>query len=478
MSTLSQLKTALGGTDGDLIRYALSAYLKEDVRASSELLRPEPIEKSCGAGVDASVCASVITTCLEGGNVGQCVDTLETIAPQLKDGIKGMNSELAFRVCKNLGIELNAKNPQGEWINKITNSSPVAAVKIANNSVLQHIIGSFIVAAQNPLVDSKSADFTQRRIELTATIKPRSPRMLVAVQSGGGMRVSKFNKYVQYADSLKTVVSMTGGAGQPILNKTYDELANIYNNFVNSLRAQGKQIDSNDNERIRQLLSELKYTEEKLSKVVQYIAKYNEVRNNPAFKDELAQSPVTASLLEDLNKKYEALQEKQKKKVFNFLSISDALNKAVSDIDEIKGRLGAAPAAAAPAAAAPAGLVAAAPSGRFGPLAAAAAAPRPTAAQRNFVQEIAQGARAGFVEAKAPVDENDVRQSQEMVNSLRAEVDKQQKTLDIAIAGNRPEAEMAPIIARYQQVTDQLTIAQQALTRALASRHQNKYFNW
>lgn len=389
MSTLSQLKTALGSNDGEQIRYALSAYLKEDVRASSELLRPEPIDKSCGAGVDANACAEVITSCLEGGNVGQCVNTLEGISAQLKDGIRGMNSELAFKVCKNLGIELGAVNPKGEWIAKIQNSDAGAAAKIANNSVLQHIIGSFIVAAQNPLVDSKSIDFTQRRIELTATIKPRSPRMLVKVQSGGGMARSSFNKYVQYADSLKTVVSMRGGAEQPILNKTYDELANIYNNFVNSLRAQGKQIDANDNERIRQLLSELKYTEEKLMKVVQYIAKYNEVRNNPAFKDELARSPVTASLLEDLNKKYEALQEKQKKKVFNFLSISDALNKAVSDVDEIKndisalkGRFGApaaaapvaaAPVAAAPVAAAPAGLVAAAPAGRFGPLAAAAA---------------------------------------------------------------------------------------------------------
>jgi hypothetical protein len=398
MSTLSQLKTALGSNDGEQIRYALSAYLKEDVRASSELLRPEPIDKSCGAGVDANTCASVIQSCLEGGNVGQCVNTLESISGQLKDGIRGMNSELAFRVCKNLGIELGAVNPKVEWISRIQNSDAAAAAKIANNSVLQHIIGSFIVAAQNPLVDSKSADFTQRRIELTATIKPRSPRMLVKVQSGGGMGRSSFNKYVQYADSLKTVVSMRGGAGQPILNKTYDELANIYNNFVNSLRAQGKQIDSNDNERIRQLLSELKYTEEKLSKVVQYIAKYNEVRNNPAFRDELAASPVTASLLEDLNKKYEGLQEKQKKKVFNFLSISDALNKAISDVDEIKetlkGRFGA-PSVAAPAASAPAGLVAAPPSSRFGPLAASPASPAsPAASPAPSAADVLAGQRA------------------------------------------------------------------------------------
>lgn len=371
MSTLSQLKTALGSRDTEQIRYALSAYLKEDVRASSDLLRPEPIEQSCGTGVDANVCASVITSCLEGGNVGQCVNTLESISANLKGGIKGMNSELAFKVCKSLGVELNAKNPYAEWISRIQVADNDAAVKIAKNSVLGQIIGSFIVAAQNPLVDSKSFDFTQKRIALSSTIKTRTPRMTARVQSGGGMSRSSFNKYIQYADSLKTVVAMRGGAGQPILNKTYDELANIYNNFVNSLRAQDKQIDANDNERIRQLLSELKYTEEKLMKVVQYIAKYNEVRNHPSFKDELAASPVTASLLEDLNKKYEALQEKQKKKVFNFLSISDALNKAISDVEEIKEKLNR---PSGPSglvsyglpSSVPSGLVAAPPASRFG----------------------------------------------------------------------------------------------------------------
>jgi len=380
MSSLSQLKSALLSNRGEDIRYALSAYLKEDVRASSELLRPEPIEKSCGAGVDANACASVITSCLEGGNVGQCVSTLESISAQLKGGMKGMNSELALKVCKNLGIQINAKDPLGEWLSRIAVSDAAAASKIGANSVLVLIISSFIVAAQNPLVDSRSFDFTQARIALGATIKAKTPRINVKVQSGGGMARSTFNKYVQYADSLKTVVSMRGGAEQPILNKTYDELANIYNNFVNSLRAQNKQIDANDNERIRQLLSELKYTEEKLQKVVQYIAKYNQVKNHPSFKDELATNPVTASLLEDLNKKYEALQEKQKKKVYNFLSISDALNKAISDVEEIKEKLNGPSGPSGPSglvsyglpSSVPSGLVSAPPSSR---LAASAASP-------------------------------------------------------------------------------------------------------
>jgi len=416
MSTLSQLKNAIESTNPDQIRYALSAYLKEDVHASSELLKPEPIEKACGLGVEANTCADVISSCLEGGNLGQCVNTLESIAPQLKNGIKGMNSELAFKICKNLGIELNAKDPKGEWLNRIAISNAAAATKIGNNSILNFIIGSFVVAALNPLVDSKSLDFATKRIELTENvIKPRTARISVKVQSGGGMGRNSFNKYVQYADSLKTVVSMRGGAEQPILNKTYDELANIYNGFVNSLRAQDKQIDANDDQRIRQLLSELKYTEEKLMKVVQYIAKYNEIKNHPAFKEELSRSPVTASLLEDLTKKYEALQEKQKKKVYNFLSISDALNKAVSDVDEIKndisalkGRFGApvaaapvaaAPGAAAPGAAAPAGLVSAPPTSRFGPLAAASVAtPAPSPATPAAAGLFGEGPRANSTE--------------------------------------------------------------------------------
>ena len=342
MST--ELQQALSRGDSEEIRYALSAFLKKDVRASSQVLRPEPINSQCGTTVDAQTCKSILSNCLENSNMNKCIDNLESIKNNLSNGFTGMNSTLALDVCKTLGINLNVPNPKEEWISRIEVADAAAAKKIAVNQTLQNIIHNFIVAAQNPLVDSKSYEFTQRRIQLSSTIRPRTPRGLITRQTGGGdSETYIFNRYIQYADSLKSIVSMTGGGAQPILNETYDELANIYNNFVNHLKAQGKQVEDSDNERIRQLLSELKYTEEKLRKVVIYIARYNEVRNNPVFKDELNRNPVTATLLEDLTKKYETLQAKQKKKVYNFLSISDVLNKAVNledKVDEILERIG------------------------------------------------------------------------------------------------------------------------------------------
>jgi len=494
-ATLSQLKTALlVPNNTENIRYALSAYLKEDVPSRSEFLAPEPVKESCGAGVDAVLCSSVITDCLDGSNVGKCVSTLESITPQLRDGFKNMNSALALKVCGVLGINnvdsIN-ENAYDKWIIQISAKDAVAGQKIAKNSALAYIIKSFIVAARNPLVDPKSVEFAQKRIELTATIKARSPRMLVQVQSGGGVRRNTYNRYAQYSDSLRTIASMTGGA-KPLLNTTYDELANLYNNFVTSLRLQNKQIDADDNNRIRQLLSELKYTEGKLKQVVHYINRYDSVRSNPEFKDLIETNNVTVDLLASLEDKYNKYQAKQQRKIGSFLSITDALNKAVNDISEMKDDLkeikncvgplcppGAGSAASAtfalPASGpAPGAVVVPNPS-------AFAAAPRPTAQNRQGVQAAVAAAQRympGIRAAKNPYTADEQLASQQNLNILRGEVDRTEKALTTAVAARRSEADMQPIRAAYVDATNALTQAQKEDRNALAQEYQAKYFNW
>jgi hypothetical protein len=133
---------------------------------------------------------------------------------------------------------------------------------------------------------------------------------------------------------------MTGGS-QPMLNETYNELANMYKSFVETLRIKGKQIEQNDDLRIRQLLSELKYTEERLRKVVRYIARYQQLQNNPdkEVKALLDQNVVSADLLTKLNEKYEKLKTTHKRRVFSLTSITDTLHQLLDENKELKDKI-------------------------------------------------------------------------------------------------------------------------------------------
>jgi len=350
MSTnLIQLKAALSSGSHEQARNLLSAYLKEDVQVNPpSFLSPEPLEKGvCGPKVDASTCVALLNGCLEGNSKDQCVSGLASIKDKLKNGIEGLNGELARKVCKTLGINVNdGEGALKNWLAGINaaasgTSDHKAAQTIGSNQELINIISSFVVAAQNPLTDTSAIAFTQKRILLSNNlIKPKTSRFVGGGQFGGGMRNNSYNRYVQYADSLRRLASMTGGS-QPMLNETYNELANMYKSFVETLRNKGKQIEQNDDLRIRQLLSELKYTEERLKKVVLYIARYQELQNNPdkEVKALLDQNSVSADLLTKLNEKYEKLKTTHKRRVFSLTSITDTLHQLLDENKELKDKI-------------------------------------------------------------------------------------------------------------------------------------------
>lgn len=404
MSTnLSSLKAALSSGHYEQARNLLSAYLKEDVSVTPSFLSPEPLDKGvCGPKVEASACAALLNGCLEGNSKDKCANDLAAIKDKLKNGIEGFNAELARRVCENLGIDIRDGGlAYANWIKKIDASTSDAEGKkavatISANSELVLIIQSFIIAAQNPLVNPSSIAFIQKRILLSNNIiKPKTSRFVGGGQLGGGMRNNSYNRYVQHADSLRRLASMTGGS-QPMLNETYNELANMYNSFVETLRNKGKQIEATDDARIRQLLSELKYTEERLQKVVLYIARYQQLQNNPdkEVKALLDNNEVSANLLTKLNEKYEKLKTTHKRRVFSLTSITDTLHQLLDENKELKDKIDAIGKPINTPIAIPSGLaVAAAPAPGPAP-GAAAAAPAPGAAAAAAAAAV-PGAAAG-----------------------------------------------------------------------------------
>jgi len=358
-SELTSLKSALASARGDdsSIQAALAAYLKKAVpSASGQIFEEQPFARKCGEGVSADECKAIIDNCVSGNAEDQekCKSFLSDFVRDhagrgkaLADGIKGMDGRMARNVCGTLGIDYNNPNGLDAWMRDLMSKSGSAAVAINSNAPLMDIIKSFVVAASNPSINSKSLEFSRRKASLSAVlpIPARTPRTYEhksdsAFLTGGGRNVKLVaNTYEQYTDSLKRLASMSGGGAE--LNRTHDEIANIYNSFVYSLKAKGKEIDSNDNLKIRHEIDKLRAIEEKLSKVVTYITRYNALLNS-SDKDVqglVANGTITVDLLEKLNVKYEELKKKHEKKSYGIISITDAINKVLSAADRVDSKL-------------------------------------------------------------------------------------------------------------------------------------------
>ena len=352
MSELSSLKTAIASSRSEQeIQNALASYLKKTVpNSSSELLKGvTTLNKQCGPGVDAEECKAIIDQCISGdvSNQARCKQVLSDLVTNpsrqkaLADGIKGMDGRMARQVCKTLSIDYELPNAVDTWVKNLLVTDATAARAIKDNAPLMDIITSFVVAAANPLLNPKSLGFSKMKAAMSVLpIPTRTPRTYEHKSdafTGGGNKVNLIaNTYEQYTDSLKRLASMSGGGAE--LNKTHDEIANIYNSFVYSLRANGKEIDSNDNLKIRHELDKLRAIEEKLSKVVIYITRYNALLNSSdkEVQQLIAKGTIDVNLLEQLNVKYEELKKRHEKKSYGIISITDAINKVLSAADSVR----------------------------------------------------------------------------------------------------------------------------------------------
>jgi hypothetical protein len=130
-------------------------------------------------------------------------------------------------------------------------------------------------------------------------------------QSGGGgddndkivyLRDDSYQRQIDYLDNI---FNMTGGSKR----SNYLHLFSLYNRFVAELRANNKQIEENDDAIIRQHLSLLKETEDKLNQIILYTLKYREIKDDPEFKTLVEQNPVTVNLLQQLDTEYDTKLE-------------------------------------------------------------------------------------------------------------------------------------------------------------------------
>jgi hypothetical protein len=349
----ASLKAAIAnGTD---LQSALSAFLKKEVPVpTSQFLKEQPYERKCGEGVNAEECKAIIDQCLSGDKRDQnnCKAVLADLVNDpsrqkvLADGIKGMDGRMARSVCKTLGINFDLPNAVDVWMGNLNTQNSSAATAIKDNSPLMDIIRSFAVAAANPALNTKSLAFSRAKAAMSVLPIPvRTPRTYEHKSDsgfliGGGRNVKLVaNTYEQYTDSLKRLASMSGGGAE--LNRTHDEIANIYNSFVYSLQARGKQIDNDDHLKIRHEIDKLRAIEDKLSKVVSYITRYNALLNSsdPEIRKLVDVGKINVDLLHQLNGKYDELKKKHVKKTYGIMSITDAINKVLSAADRVDGKL-------------------------------------------------------------------------------------------------------------------------------------------
>ena len=313
---ITQLIDALRKNESRALETAIKTFLHlETPNPTSTSLFPEPLCE----GVEAKDCANLLEKCISGDDKksAECRDKLQELSRTLTQGsLKNVNNVMARNVCRTLGINYNSSNPVNEWLAELEKKDKDATKNIKENGSLMHIIRTFVDSAKNLKPNN-----SRRNISTLPTFSFK--------QAGGG--ILENDTFWQYSDTIKTLVSMRGG-GQPILNKTYEEIVLMYNRFVESLKRNGKQIDNADDEHIRQLLGQIKSNETKLTKIVTYIDAFNKLKNDPRLTDEdkqlLNNSTVTVDLLEQLNKKYEEYSKKRQTTVTICMNMFGTLHQA------------------------------------------------------------------------------------------------------------------------------------------------------
>jgi hypothetical protein len=348
-SLLTNLSAALNSRGPEEVQRALTSYLKADEGMSlppvkSNMFKPQSLNASCGisaeAGAEASECANLIERCVKGEN--DCIEEFVNLSDKIARGVvftSKADDQIIRNVLRSLGIDINEDKPVEKWLVRITSKNAEAAAKIAGTTNLIKVLKTFVVKALNP---SFNTDEVQESLVVGDSKIPMrkglaSEKVIIAAdqipkrrspnaQNGGGDENQPKDTYTRYIEGIKEILNMRGGADEVALADTYEHFAGIYQSFIDRLKSQGKQIDPSDDAHIRQLLSLIKTTEEKLNKVTKYIIRYKALESHPEMKDKLG-NPITIQTLEELNKKYEELKSSYKSKAGDFSAILDSIHK-------------------------------------------------------------------------------------------------------------------------------------------------------
>ena len=356
------LRQLRGGGNEQNVQKALVAVLKGG--ASQEQTREAAEAKiqydmaQCGANSPAAAaeCVALLAKCVGTESTAaqqiECMESFTALKDKIRTGIIFKNGDISKvkQLLGGLGIDYTKENAVGNWMNGLAAINTVAATEIKNNTELRTILETFVVQVNNPtlvpgsteqqaamakplktwngvpgkettlvkkVLQMKNIPFKKTRLELARE---------VAIQAGGGYSSKSSASFVRLMDSMDSIINMRGG-GNGI--ELYEQLASTYDNFVEKLKGQGKQIDTEDDKKIRGLLADLENNENKLNTLVKYILTYNKLRADPKFADELKSNTVTQEILADLYSRKKELEEKYAVKAKNVKSIIETVYQAL-----------------------------------------------------------------------------------------------------------------------------------------------------
>jgi uncharacterized protein YukE len=93
-----------------------------------------------------------------------------------------------------------------------------------------------------------------------------------------------------------------------------------------------KQVAEEDDKKIRDLLAQLKSSEEKLNQVAGYLGNFEKIKNDPRVSELMNQDKMTAEMLEQLKEKYNKYKKQVGGQVSDLTQIVDFLNKYFKSI--------------------------------------------------------------------------------------------------------------------------------------------------
>jgi hypothetical protein len=151
---------------------------------------------------------------------------------------------------------------------------------------------------------------------------------------GGGNRAAA--NFIQMSNYLKNRYTLVGGANNAVPSSVA-ALRSSLAELERALESKGKQIDTNDKQRIVQLIDSLQRTEEKAELAAKYMSELRRIIAHPKFDvaSEIT-GPVTANMMADLSKNKATLLAAASKKSYNLLSILETVAGLVDDVKAIK----------------------------------------------------------------------------------------------------------------------------------------------
>jgi len=329
----------------DTINYNLIGGAMPDWNAVSDQL-----QCAKGAPAHAADCVSLISKCLKGEP--ECINEFDSLKEAFINGLVFQQGDVESvkNLLKKLGINTSSSKPVEEWLVKISKANGPVANSIKNNDKLIAILNNFVVKVRNPTSHTGSAEHVRAVAQLTNKfsnipfkkgLQGRKPSRLSEIpmkrtrtclskkQTGGGLS-NVPNTFVRLMDAVDTVTTMSGGGEAKSL---YQPLSETYNSLVDTLKYQGKKIEDSDDAHIRNLLSELNVTEEKLLKTAEIIKNFNKATENPETAKLLGGSQVPNKTMADVYKRYEELEIRQAGGAKNIKSILQTIYNALQGKD-------------------------------------------------------------------------------------------------------------------------------------------------